>query len=127
MAFEYQYRKQEEYPVEYLIFKTQPEDVEAFLEADHQIWTMREATMEGLDQIPFLSKEVWLNKNKPGEIHCVFVWESLEHWKQVGKKEFQEQLMAEFDQYFGKPYEFVWAQHESENFGVYRYSRFERI
>ena len=39
----YTYTKNEHYPMEHLVFKTAPEDVERFLEVDHEVWTLMEA------------------------------------------------------------------------------------
>ena len=50
----YTYTKNEHYPMEHLVFKTAPEDVERFLEVDHEVWTLMEAYAPGFDHIPFL-------------------------------------------------------------------------
>lgn len=121
------YVNNERYPVEYLVFTVDPADVEEFLKVDHEVWTIMEAYMEGLDRIPFLSKEVWLNDNKPGEITVVMVWESLEQWFTVGEESFQKKLISEFEARFKKPNSLKYAMHEQEKFGVHRVSRFERI
>ena len=88
---------------------------------------MKEAYAPGFDHIPFLYKEVWLNDNKPGEIHFIFAWESIESWREIDQKEYQAQLIKEFDEKFGRPYELIRVVQNEENFGVHRYSRFERI
>jgi hypothetical protein len=49
----YTYTKNEHYPMEHLVFKTAPEDVERFLEVDHEVWTLMEAYAPGFDHIPF--------------------------------------------------------------------------
>ena len=100
----YTYTKGEHYPVEHLVFKTAPEDVQHYLD-----------------------KEVWVNDNKPGEIHMIFVWESIESWRKVDDKEYQAKLIQEFEEKFGRPYELIRVVQNEENFGVHRYSRFERI
>ena len=103
----YTYTKGEHYPMEHLVFKVAPEDVERYLEVDHEIWTLKEAYAPGFDHIPFLYKEVWLNDNKPGEIHFIFAWESIESWREIDQKEYQAQLIKEFDEKFGRPYELI--------------------
>ena len=123
----YTYTKGEHYPVEHLVFKVAPEDVEHYLAVDHEIWTLKEAYAPGFDHIPFLYKEVWVNDNKPGEIHFIFVWESIESWRKIDDKEYQAKLIKEFDEKFGRPYEFVRCVQNEENFGEHRVSRFERI
>ena len=89
----YTYTKGEHYPVEHLVFKVAPEDVEHYLAVDHEIWTLKEAYAPGFDHIPFLYKEVWVNDNKPGEIHFIFVWESIESWRKIDDKEYQAKLL----------------------------------
>lgn len=123
----YYFIKDQHLPVEHLVFQTAEEHVSAFLEADHQIWTLGEAFTSLFDHIPFLSKEVWVNDNHPGEIHVIFIWESMESWHKVGNKDLQEKLCAAFDAAFPHPYQLVRCIHEDENFGLHLYSRFERI
>ena len=67
------------------------------------------------------------DENKPGEMHFVFIWESLESWKKVDDKELQAAFIKEFESKFTKPYEFIYCGQNEENFGVHRYSRFERV
>ena len=45
----YTYTKGEHYPMEHLVFKVAPEDVERYLEVDHEIWTLKEAYAPGFD------------------------------------------------------------------------------
>ena len=85
----YTFVKGEHYPVEHLVFETAPEFVEEFLEVDHEVWTLGEAESDLFDHIPFLYKEVWINENKPGEMHFIFIWESMESWKKVDDKDIQ--------------------------------------
>ncbi|MFM9082751.1 MAG: TIGR03792 family protein [Actinomycetota bacterium] len=67
-------------PVEVLVFEMDPAVVDEFLRVDHEVWTLGEATLEGHDRIPFLSKDVWLDDAKPGLGTLSFVWESLAQW-----------------------------------------------
>jgi len=122
----YSYVTGEHRPVEVLIFEMSPLVVEQFLQVDHDIWTMREAFKEGLEVIPFLSKEVWLDDSKPGQVTIVFVWDSLEQWKIVADESFQAQLQSEFDALFPHPITLVSAPHEESEYGIHRVSRFER-
>ena len=109
-----------------LVFEMDPKHVEEFLEADHEVWTLGEAELPGFDQIPFLSKEVWLDDSWPGRVKLVFVWESLEAWMRVGITDTQQRLQAIFDERFKHPVKLVEAWHEESNFGLHRWSRFER-
>ena len=55
---------------------------------DHEIWTLKGSVCAGFLTIPFLYKEVWLNDNKPGEIHFIFAWERrMESWREIDQKE----------------------------------------
>jgi len=122
----FQYTKNEKLPIEVLVFEMDPKHVEEFLVADHEVWTLGEAELPGFDQIPFLSKEVWLDDSWPGRVKLVFVWESLEAWMRVGITDTQQRLQAIFDERFKHPVKLVEAWHEESNFGLHRWSRFER-
>ncbi len=117
----------EQRPVEVLVFRMDPAVVDEFLRIDHEVWTLGEAHMEGLSDIPFLSKEVWLDRSKPGEVTIVFVWDTQAAWDTVGNVDFQKKLQAEFDSRFPHPVELIAAPHEDSHFGIHRVTRFERI
>jgi len=122
----FQYTKNEKLPIEVLVFEMDPKHVEEFLVADHEVWTLGEAELPGFDRVPFLSKEVWLDDSWPGRVKLVFVWESLEAWMRVGITDTQQRLQAIFDERFKHPVKLVEAWHEESNFGLHRWSRFER-
>lgn len=123
----YHYVTHERRPVEVLVFSMDPSVVDEFIAVDHEVWTLGEAHTPGLDRIPFLSKEVWLDDSKPGEVTLIFVWENQELWDTVGNPQFQETLQALFDAQFSHPIELIAAHHEDSAFGIHRVSRFERI
>ena len=109
------------------MFEVDPEHVEEFLTVDHEVWTLGEAHTNGFDHIPFLSKEVWLDDAHPGRIVLIFVWESIESWRQVGDEQLQQMLQARFDARFPHPVTLLRVLHEESDFGIHRVSRFERI
>ena len=123
---QYSYRCSERLPVEVLVLSVDPSHLDEFLRVDHEIWTLGEALLEGFERVPFLSKEVWLDDSRPGEVTIVFVWESMESWKRVADGEIQARLQAEFDERFPHPVTLVRAMHEDSSFGIHRWSRFER-
>ncbi|MEI6199590.1 MAG: TIGR03792 family protein [Actinomycetota bacterium] len=124
---QYSYITGEDRPVEVLVFRMNPAVVEEFIRVDHEVWTLGEAHTEGPTDIPFLSKEVWLDSSKPGEVTIVFVWDTQKAWDIAGNTEFQKKLQAEFDSRFPHPIELIAAPHEDSNFGIHRVTRFERI
>lgn len=126
MTSSYRYQRDERLPVEILVFRVDPDHVEEFLAVDHDVWTLGEAALPGFDRIPFLSKEVWLDDSRPGEITIVFVWESMDAWTAVGAEDIQQRLQAAFDERFGHPAELLRAIHEERAMGIHRWSRFER-
>ena len=79
----------------------------------------------GTEQIPFLSKEVWLSDDRPGEITIVFAWPDQASWDHVGEESFQQLLIDEFDRRFTRPHRLVRAVHEERS--IHRWSRFERV
>lgn len=103
-----------------------PADVDHFLQVDHEVWTLGEADSLAGAELPFLSKEVWLNDNRPGEITIVFVWPDQAIWDAVGADAIQAHLAVEFDARFGRPYELTREIHLEENHGIHRWSRFAR-
>jgi uncharacterized protein (TIGR03792 family) len=113
--------------VEVLVFQIDPVDVDEFLRIDHEIWTLGEAASLGGEEIPFISKEVWLNDTRPGEVTIVFVWPDKARWDAVAADAVQQRLGREFDARFSKPYELVREIHEEQDFGLHRWSRFERV
>lgn len=127
MSERFTYINGEHLPIEVLVFRMEPNRVNEFLTVDHEVWTLGEALLPGFDRIPFVSKEVWLDDAKPGEVTLVFVWESLDAWMKVGATEIQERLQAEFDHRFSHPVELIAAPHEDSNHGIHRWSRFERL
>jgi len=104
-----------------------PSVVDEFIKVDHEVWTLGEALMPSLSRIPFLSKEVWLDDSKPGEVTLVFVWDTQEEWDAVGETNFQQELQNLFDSRFPHPVHLVRALHEESQMGIHRVSRFERI
>lgn len=121
----YKYVKDEHYPIEHLVYQVDPEHLQECLDADHDLWTLGIAMHEEFDHIPFLYKEVWVNENRPGEIHYIFAWESRESWKRMAKHD--DVLETRFYEKFTLPYKMVRCIQEEENYGIHRYSRFERI
>ena len=121
----FRYTSDERRPVEVLVFEVDPEHLDEFLRVDHEVWTLGEALLPGLERIPFLSKEVWLDDSRPGRVTLVFVWESMELWERVGDTEVQRRLQAEFDERFPHPVRLVAALHEEAELGLHRWSRFE--
>jgi uncharacterized protein (TIGR03792 family) len=122
----FRYVAGERRPVEVLVFEVEPDHLDDFLQIDHEVWTLGEALLPGLERIPFLSKEVWLDDSRPGRVTLVFVWESMELWERVGAAEVQRRLQTEFDERFAHPVRLVASLHEDADFGIHRWSRFER-
>jgi uncharacterized protein (TIGR03792 family) len=126
-AGSYRYTSGERLPVEILVFEVEPEHVDEYLRVDHEVWTLGEAFHPEMDHIPFLSKEVWLNDERPGEITLIFVFESMEAWQRIGAGHIQAQLQSEFDRRFPHRQTLLRAVHEEQRFGIHRWSRFDRV
>ena len=114
-------------PVEVLVFQVDPDHLDEFLHLDHDVWTLGEAFADPAAPIPFLSKEVWLDDSRPGEVTLVFVWESMEAWRSVDTEVLQRSLQDRFDREFEHPARLVRAVHEEHQRGIHRWSRFERV
>ncbi len=130
----YRFVKNENRPIEVLIFSMREENVVEFLDIDHEIWTLGEAhgmlgsgTSTALTRtIPFLSKEVWLDKNNPGTITMHFIWESRERWVETSNVSLQHTLQEAFNSRFRHPYDVIRIDSHADS-AIYRYSRFERL
>lgn len=122
----YRYTADERLPVEVLVFEVDPDHLDEFLRIDHEVWTLGEAFADANDRIPFLSKEVWLDDSRPGEVTIVFVWESMRAWHSVDTQALQQRLQERFDRVFPHPVRLVRAIHEERRRGLHRWSRFER-
>ena len=122
----YRYTSGERLPVEVLVFAVDPVHVDEFLHVDHEVWTLGEAFAAANEQIPFLSKEVWLDDSRPGEVTILFVWESMDAWRSVDSDALQQDLQDRFDREFPHPVRLVRAVHEERRRGLHRWSRFER-
>ena len=120
------YSHGERRPVEVLVFEVDPAQLDEFLRVDHEVWTLGEAFATGLERIPLLSKEIWLDDSRPGEVTLVFVWDSMESWQAVDGEALQRSLQARFDAEFPHPVRLIRALHDERSRGIHRWSRFER-
>ena len=64
--------------VEELVVEVDPDDHEAFCEADARIWTAFLSRQDG-----FIRKETWIDDADPGRLHLMIWWESREQWKRI--------------------------------------------
>ena len=86
------------YAVEYLVFEVNPELIDQFIEMDHKYWTLFLKDKPG-----FISKEVWVNKTKPGEVSMITYWNTMEEWKSIPVEELIETGKT-FAEAFGEKY-----------------------
>ena len=93
--------------VEYLVFEMAPEHRDAFIEFDDQIWTPALAKQEG-----FVSKEVWIDENRPNQVTLVTYWSSYALWKAIPHSELAA-TDAQFKKAFGHPFELVKELHKT--------------
>ena len=82
--------------IEHLVFQVKPERFEEWLALDHELWTLAEAQLcPGL-----LRKEVWVNQNVPGEVHCVIYWRNYADWMSISPQ-WLEANERKFAEHFG--------------------------
>jgi len=84
------------YAVEYSVFEVSPKLIDQFIEMDHKYWTLFLKDKPG-----FISKEVWVNKTKPGEVSTIITWNTMEEWKSIPIEELTETDNT-FTEAFGK-------------------------
>lgn len=118
MMKEYSY-KDKHYPAEYLMFKCRNEEEAKLYLQKNQIWTDYLSSKKG-----FISTTSYINKNNPGEVHIVIIWETLEDWLSIPKEELM--IVAQtFDKEFNLPYESGRRLHNENNFGFHQVSYYE--
>ena len=71
--------------VEWLRMRVRAELLERYLEADEAVWTAGLGREEG-----FLGKEVWLDRERPGEVVLVIRWRSERHWKRIPEERLED-------------------------------------
>ncbi|MBD2101193.1 TIGR03792 family protein [Leptolyngbya sp. FACHB-261] len=68
--------------IEWLRFRMRPEQREAFIQRDAEVWTA------GLQKFPgFLGKEIWIDPNQSTDVVAVTRWETREQWKTIPQSE----------------------------------------
>ena len=104
---------------EYLVFQVDPDRVDAFIELDHEVWTGY------MEQFPaFISKDVWINESKPGEVSFIIYWNSYDEWKSIPVEDLIEKE-KEFDEIFGaENYELVGEYHKENRW--YKVSEYRK-
>ncbi|HMQ51688.1 MAG TPA: TIGR03792 family protein [Anaerolineae bacterium] len=105
------------YAVEYLIFDVKPDLIDKFIEMDHDHWTLFLK-----DQPGFVSKELWVNRSKPGEVTAVICWHTMEEWKAIPLEKLIE-TDRRFTELFGpENFQLVKADHlANERYKVREY------
>jgi uncharacterized protein (TIGR03792 family) len=82
--------------VELLRFKMHPDKVATFVEKNAELWTRALSAHRG-----FVDKEIWVDRQRPGEVLIAIHWETMEDWKS-----FPDALGVELDEQMGDP-EFI--------------------
>lgn len=78
--------------IEQLVFRMKPELVEKWIETDYEIWT------KGLAEWPgFAGKEIWVSRDRPGEVTAVVYWTDYALWKAI-----DSQWLAETEKQFAE-------------------------
>ncbi len=76
--------------IEQLVFRVKPELIEKWIEIDYEIWTKGLAAWPG-----FAGKEIWVSRDRPGEVTAVVYWRDYDLWKAV-----DPQWLAETEKQF---------------------------
>ena len=95
--------------IEHLIFEVDIDDIQKFIDKDHEIWTKKLCTYSG-----FMSKEIWVSEMNPNQIHTIIYWEKLELWEAIPHNELEAQE-AIFREAMGNTnYRMIAATHTEE-------------
>lgn len=105
--------------VEHLVFQVNPERLEEWLALDHEVWTLGEA----LHWPGLVRKEVWLNQQVPGEVHCIIYWRDYAAWMAIDPDWLAENERRFVARFGAADARFVRADHE-EGALCYKISEF---
>ena len=64
--------------IEFLHFTVAPEQRQAFIARDAEVWSAGLA-----DQPGYLGKDVWVDLDNPAQVRLAIRWESRAHWQAV--------------------------------------------
>lgn len=107
--------KNQKYPIEHLVFQIEDTSkVSEFIDLDEEVWTHELSKVDG-----FLSKEVWINDNVPGEVHTILIWESMDSWKSISIEELKR-IDKIFNEKFSSPFKITRRIHKESNHGLYK-------
>ncbi len=68
--------------VEFLTFEIEPDELAEWLEVDARTWTAFLASQRG-----FMSKQVWVDPERPGAVHVVVTWQDEASWRAIPEVE----------------------------------------
>ena len=107
--------KNKKYPVEHLIFNVaNTSRLNDFIDLDEKIWTYELSKFKG-----FISKEVWINDNNPGEVHTILIWETMDEWKSIPLEKLKE-IDDKFIEAYNGEFKIVRRIHKENNHGIYK-------
>lgn len=97
--------------VEHLVFQVKPERLEEWLALDHELWTVGESqAWPGM-----VRKEVWLNSQVPGEVHCLIYWSDYQLWMGIDPVWLAANEERFAERFGAADYRFVRGDHEAGN------------
>ena len=84
-----------------------PEHRADFIKLDNEIWTPTLSKQKG-----FVSKEVWIDENRPNQVTLVTYWSSYALWKAIPHGELKA-TDERFKKAFGKPFKLIKELHKT--------------
>jgi uncharacterized protein (TIGR03792 family) len=97
--------------IEWLTFQVAPENREAFIKVDSEIWTA------ALSQCPgYISKEVWISPEQDDQVIFIVRWQTREQWKSISE-DWLEEVTARFNKAVDFPHKML----ESKEYQVRRH------
>jgi uncharacterized protein (TIGR03792 family) len=68
--------------VEFLTFQIEPSERDRWMAVEEETWSRFLERQQG-----FVSKQLWVERDRPGEIHAVIVWEDDASWAAIPEDE----------------------------------------
>jgi uncharacterized protein (TIGR03792 family) len=68
--------------IEFLTFRVDPAELAEWLSSEEATWSRFLERQDG-----FVSKQMWVERDRPGEVHAVITWRNEESWKAIPQTE----------------------------------------
>lgn len=70
--------------IEFLTFEIDPGELDEWLDVDDRTWTEFLAAQDG-----FVGKQVWIPRDRPGNVHAIITWRDEAAWRAIPRDQLE--------------------------------------